>query len=137
MPPSLPARKPTVDPSQCEDPSSCGALTAIPGSPLWLVQTANSRGDYYHETRELWDAATGEYIRRDGARLVRSKTPPPSTDTDTDYAGLRVSTSGVLAHGGAVFDAAKVHYAPRDPEAATHSCGWVGGGWRIKGPTDR
>jgi hypothetical protein len=137
VPPATPKKKPRVDEEQCsEDPETCGALTAIPASPLWLVQTANSRGDYYHETRTLWDPATGEYLRRDGARLVRSKTPP-STDADTDYGGLRASPSGVLSFGGAVFDAAKVHYAPQDPpDGQSISCGFTGGGWRIAGPTD-
>ena len=101
VPPAMPKKKPAVDKKQCtEDPEACGTLTAIPASPLWLVQTANSRGDYYHETRTLWDPATGEFLRHDGARLVRSKTPPP-TDADTDYAGLRASPSGVLSFGGA------------------------------------
>jgi hypothetical protein len=138
MPPAMPKRKPTVDPKQCEDRSTCGALTAIPASPLWLVQTANSRGDYYHETRELWDPATGEYVHRDRAKLVRSKAPPPDTGGGTDYGGLRVSPAGTFTFGGAVFDAAKVHHAPRDQGDMTPtSCGWAGGGWRIAGPTDR
>lgn len=137
VPPAMPKKKPRVDKEQCtEDPETCGTLTAIPASPLWLVQTANSRGDYYHETRTLWDPATGEFVRRDGARLVRSRTPPPPSDADTDHGGLRASPSGVLSFGGAVFDAAKVHYAPQDPDAASISCGFTDGGWRIPGPTD-
>lgn len=138
VPPATPKKKPRVDRAQCsEDPAACGTLTAIPASPLWLVQTANSRGDFYHETRTLWDPATGEFLRQDGDRLVRSRTPPPSTDADTDYAGLLVSPSGALSFGGAVFDVAKVHYAPQDrPDAASISCGFTDGGWRIPGPTD-
>lgn len=138
-PPAPPARKPAVDRRQCEDRSTCGALTAIPGSPLWLVQTANSRGDYYHETRELWDPATGEYVRQSGARLARTRAAPPDTTGGTDYRGLRVSPAGALSYGGAVFDAARVHYAPpagSDSDGEALSCGWAGGGWRIAGPTD-
>lgn len=137
MPPAMPKQKPTVDAKQCEDRSTCGALTAMPASPLWLVQTANSRGDFYHETRELWDPSTGKYLRVDGARLVWSKTPPPSDVTATDHGGLRVSPAGHLTFGGAVFDSSKVYYAPRVPEEhSATSCGWAGGGWRIAGPTD-
>jgi hypothetical protein len=138
MPPAMPKTNPTVDRTRCtEDASRCGTLTAIPASPLWLVHIANSRGDYYHETRALWDPATGEYLHRDGARLVRAKTPPPYGTADTDYGGLRVSPRGTFTFGGAVFDAAKVYYAPRDPDAwDARSCGWTGGGWRIPGPTD-
>ena len=136
-PPAMPKKKPTVDKKRCEDTSSCGALTAIPASPLWLVQTANSRGDFYHETRTLWDPATGEYVRRDGAKLVRSKALPAAGDADSDYGGLRVSPTGVLTIDGAIFDGAKVHYATKSAEAGVPtSCGWVGGGWRIPGPTD-
>jgi hypothetical protein len=138
MPPAMPKTQPTVDRTRCtEDASRCGTLTAIPASPLWLVHIANSRGDYYHETRALWDPATGEYLHRDGARLVRAKTPPPYGTADTDYGGLRVSPRGTFTFDGAVFDAAKVYYAPRDPDAwDARSCGWTGGGWRIPGPTD-
>jgi hypothetical protein len=136
-PPAMPKKKPTIDKKRCEDTSSCGALTAIPASPLWLVHTANSRGDFYHETRTLWDPATGEYVRRDGARLVRSKALPAVGDAETDYGGLRVSPAGVLTIDGAIFDGAKVHYAPKSTQAGVPiSCGWVGGGWRIPGPTD-
>lgn len=139
MPPPMPKKKPTVDRKQCtEDASRCGQLTAIPASPLWLVHTANSRGDYYHETRELWDPATGEYVRPGGGKLVRTKKPPAGTGGESDYRGMRVSPSGVLSHGGAVFDAAKVYYQPKvtEDDGAPVSCGWVGGGWRIAGPTD-
>lgn len=137
MPPGEPKHKPALDRRRCtEDPSRCGELTALPGSPLWLVHTANSRGDYYHETRELWDPATGEYVRRDGARLVRSKRPAPAGAPGTDHGGMRISTSGVLSFEGAVFDGGKVHHAPQASHGSPISCGWAGGGWRIAGPTD-
>lgn len=137
MPPGEPKHKPALDRRRCaEDPSRCGELTALPGSPLWLVHTANSRGDYYHETRELWDPATGEYVRRDSARLVRSKRPAPADAPGTDHGGMRISTSGVLSFEGAVFDGGKVHHAPQARHGSPVSCGWAGGGWRIAGPTD-
>ena len=137
VPPVMPKRKPTVAPKQCTDQPTCGTLTAIPGSPLWLVETANSRGDFYHQTRELWDPSAGEYVRPDGAGLDRSKTPARDGMPDaTDYGGMRVSPSGTLTHDGYVFDAAKVHYAPKKPDESPLSCGWASGGWRIPGPTD-
>ena len=141
MPPAPPKQKPTVDRKQCHGASICGELVAIPASPWWLVKTALNSGGYYSETRDLWDPATGEYLRRDGAKLVRSKAVPPSTDDDghTDYAGLRVSPTGLLAFGGAVFDTAKVHYAPRphaDFDVTPVSCGFLGGDWRVPGPSD-
>jgi hypothetical protein len=137
VPPVPPKRKPATDPERCTELTSCGTLIAIPGSPLWLVITGNSRGDYYHETRELWDPATGEYVRRDGARLARSKALPPEDGARSDYRGMRVSPAGVLSDDGAVFDAAKVHYAPPDSDdSGSTSCGWATGGWRIAGPSD-
>jgi hypothetical protein len=137
MPPAVPKQKPPFDKKQCADRSTCGALTAIPGSALWLVQTGNSRGDYYHETRELWDPSTGDLVRRDGARMVRTKKPPAASSEDTDYGGLRVSPGGAFTRGGAVFDATKVYYTPKEePGDSARSCGWARGGWRIPGPTD-
>lgn len=138
VPPAMPKKKPTVNKKRCEeDAATCGSLTAIPASPLWLVQTANSRGDFYHETRDLWDPATGEFLRRDGAKLVRTKTAPPTNiDAETSYAGMRVSPAGALSLSGAVFDASKVHFVPKGAEGLSSSCGWANGGWRITGPTD-
>ena len=137
MPPTPPKRKPATDPEQCTELTSCGTLIAIPASPLWLVITGNSRGDYYHESRELWDPATGEYVRRDGSRIARTKAVPAESGRSTDYRGMRVSPTGVLSHDGAVFDATKVHYAPPGPaDSDGASCGWAAGGWRIPGPSD-
>src|SRR5690606_30619794 len=42
VPPATPKQQPVVDRKLCvEEPTTCGALTAIPASPLWLVQTSN------------------------------------------------------------------------------------------------
>ncbi len=73
VPPAPPKRKPGDRPGGVPDPRSVRLADRAPRGPLWLVVTGNDRGDYYHESRELWDPATGEYLRRDGARLVRSK----------------------------------------------------------------
>ena len=134
MPPAMPSRKPVVPRKQCnEDPESCGSLFAIPSSPLWLVVTGNSRGDYYHESRELWDPRTGEFVRQAGDKIVRSKVSS-NTESTGDYAGLRV-WNGTLSHAGVVFDDAKVVYAPKAVDVTPTSCGFTTGGWRIKGPT--
>ncbi len=126
--PAKVTRKPVVDRKACtEDATRCGELTAVPASPLWLVTTGNSRGDFYHEDRDLWDPATGEFlaVTAKGA-LVRSKKPP----TNGDYAELRVSLDGVLSTAGLVFDATHVIYAPTGDW--TRTCGWSSG-WRIAG----
>lgn len=133
MPPIAPT-PPKIDRAQCtEDEGSCGELTAIPANPLWLVITANSRGDFFHEDRELWDPATGEFLRVEGAKLVRTKAIPTKGGAH-DYGGLRAAPSGALSYRGAVFDARTVLYAARE-DAKT--CGFVPeGGWRIAGASD-
>ncbi len=121
---------PEVDRARCsEDPEQCGELTAVPAQSLWLVVTDNSRGDYFHQSRSLWDPATGEFLRVVDGKLERA--PEVPADASTDYGGLRVSPAG-MSIDGVVFDATHVIYRPRD-EGIT--CGWASGGWRIPGPT--
>jgi hypothetical protein len=135
-PPTQPPPKPpTVPQIGCnENPDRCGALDAVPGTNLWLVTTENGRGDYFHETRELWDPATGEYVRVTPAGIRRTKSvPDPHTpDGSSDYGGLRVSPAG-LSYSGFVFDARRVIYVPKEQGT---TCGWASGGWRVPGPTD-
>ncbi|MDB4962580.1 MAG: hypothetical protein JWP01_2579 [Myxococcales bacterium] len=129
VPPKAP-KAPKVPKAQCsEEPGDCGELTALPGSSLWLVTTANSRGDFYSETRELYDPATGEFVRFTGTALERAKT---SLGEGPDWQDLRISPTGTLAYQGAVFTPTKVvHGAPLDD--GNSSCGWATGGWRIAG----
>jgi hypothetical protein len=128
MPPTAP-KPPAIDKSKCTDmPDDCGKLVAIPGSSLWLVTTANSRGDYFHETRELWDPATGEFLAVTAKAVTRSKQPAGEGDQSTDFAGMRLAPSG-MSFDGFVFDPKHVIYAPK-PSGRT--CGWSNGGWRIK-----
>jgi hypothetical protein len=129
VPPKAP-KAPKVPKAQCsEEPGDCGKLIAIPGSSLWLVTTANSRGDFYSETRELYDPATSELIRFTGTALERSKT---SVGEGPDWEDLRISPSGAFTYLGAVFDKTKViHGAALDE--SVRSCGWANGGWRIAG----
>lgn len=134
VPPATPAKKPAVSRKPCtEAPEDCGTLTAIPSSPLWLVVTGNGRGDYFHESRELWDPRTGEFLQPQGAKLVRSKRVI-DPDAGGDYGGLRVS-NGTLTYEGAVFDDTKIIFTPKDADVTPSSCGFTGGGWRIPGPT--
>ena len=128
LPPVKPAAVPPVDRAACiEDPARCGELTAIPGSALWLVTTANSRGDYYHESRELWDPVANELIAIAQGALVRTKVP---SGANADYAGLRIATSGLLSIDGVVFAPDRVVYAVAGDGGMT--CGWTDG-WRMHG----
>lgn len=131
VPPKPPA-PPALDASKCSDmPERCGQLTAIPGSPLWLVVTGNSRGDYYHESRELYDPAAQAFVRIDGGKLVRAKTPVGEDAPEFDV--LRSSPGGVMSMHGVVFDTTRVLYAPKD---TGRTCGFSSGGWRVGGPRD-
>lgn len=132
--PVKPPRKPAVPRERCgEEPELCGTLIAIPSSPLWLVVTANSRGDFYHEGRELWDRRTGEFIQLDSGALVRSKRPA-AVEVVGSFAGLRVR-DGKLSHEGMVFDDARMFYSPKVDEMLPISCGFTTGSWRVPGPT--
>jgi hypothetical protein len=127
-----PPTPPAIDRTRCnENPDQCGELTAVPGQPVWLVVTDNSRGDYFHETRELWEPATGEFVRVADHKILRSLQVPSATAPSTDYGGLRVAPSG-LSIDGTVFDTTHVIYAPKEGGV---TCGWASGGWRIPGPT--
>ena len=129
MPPTLP-QPPALDRGKCTaDKERCGQLTAIPGSPLWLVVTANSRGDYYHESRELWDPSAKAFVRINGGNLARAK--DPQGEDGPEFDGLRSSPAGLLSLSGIVFDATHVLYAPQE---SGRTCGFASGGWRVGGP---
>lgn len=56
-PPKLPVKA-----SRCEvSPDMCGRASYVGGKRLWWVVTANSRGDFYHEDRELYDSKDKSY----------------------------------------------------------------------------
>jgi hypothetical protein len=138
--PPAPARAvaaPNVDRAACVvNPSECGKVIALGASSLVLVVTANDRGDYYDETRELWDPASSKFVRfADDGKLVR-ESKPTTSDVET-YAGMRVAVDGTLTYRGVVFDARGVIRAPVTSEQleAARSCGFARGGWRVAGPT--
>ncbi len=131
---SAPKSVPPVDPKACEEiPDDCGKLQAIPWSPLWLVTTGNSRGDYFHETRALWDPSASAFVRVDGPRLVHEVKPTPPRQGAAGFAGMRVSPRGLLSRAGFVFDASKVHFAPAGDGL---TCGFSDGGVRLGGHDD-
>jgi hypothetical protein len=120
---------PHIDAAAClAEPAACGTLTQIPGSPLWLVQTANSRGDFYHASYQLWDPATAEFLTYDSGAIVRSKQAAPTSDYDS-FAGLAIAAhGGTMSIGGYVFDGTHVLF---QPAGLALSCGLAGGGWRM------
>src|SRR5262249_49443689 len=104
-------------------------LTVIPGTSLWLVETGNSRGDYYHETRELWDPAARAFVRVRDGKIERDS--DASDDDVGESSGLRGSPTGVMSMRAVVFDGTPILYWPKD---TGEPCGFAGGGWRVPGP---
>jgi hypothetical protein len=83
--------KVTVDRSKCEEePDDCGTTAAIPGTDLQLVVTGNSRGDYFHEDLQLYDAKTGMFMLLSDPTKT-SKTPHPEAE---ELSRLYVAGSG-------------------------------------------
>lgn len=119
-------------PDRCYLTGTCGALAPVAGSPLWLVETADDRGDATTQVRELWDPTTREFVRLSRGGLQRSReVPAPEAGVAVSYAGLRSSPAGRMSFDGYVFDARRVIFAPTHDRAM--SCGWSNGGWRTSG----
>ena len=58
-PPPPPPPVVKVDDSECKaDPEDCGTLQYAGGGRLWWVTTENDSGDFYYETKQLYDATT-------------------------------------------------------------------------------
>lgn len=128
-PPAELPRVSAADPATCREiPEDCGAARPLPGTPYWLVVTSNSRGDYFHQSEQLYDPRSREFLDpRTGAR-----SPAPRAGGDVE--GLHVSGSGeafMIEGRVATFDGAVVF---EHPGAAP--CGWPGGGYRVGGPRE-
>jgi hypothetical protein len=125
-----PLRVAGVPDSRCaEEPDSCGRATPLAGTAYWLVVIDNARGDFFHETRSLYDPATRQFFRADDP-AVRS----PAVIDGAAVEGLYVSPSGAGgAIGGRVVDFRR-GVVWQSEEA--NVCGWLGGGYRVGGPRD-
>jgi hypothetical protein len=118
----------TVPREPCgEAPEDCGSATRLPGTPYWLVVVANSRGDFFHETRQLYDPEQAEFFDPREPK-VRSRQPlagsgetfvprwvSPSGELGLDDDTLVRLEGGILASG------------------FSEVCGFWGGGWEIDG----
>jgi len=80
-PPAPPVVK--VDKSGCLDyPDACGTVSYAGGERLWWVTTANDRGDFFYETRQLYDAKTKRWWIPE--KDTWTKTPPSDEDSTGD-----------------------------------------------------
>lgn len=142
-PPTPPAKprgvKPNVDGVFCyANKATCGDLRAIPGSTLWWVGTADLREmEWHREMRDLWDAKEQQFINVKGGQLVKSKRPAGmELGRSMQVEGLRISTAGVFAVDGYVFDGTTLYYGPKDEKALEKNaaCGFASGGFRVPVP---
>lgn len=142
-PPTPPAKprgvKPSTDGVFCyANKATCGDLRAIPGSTLWWVGTADLRElEWHREMRDLWDAKEQQFINVKGGQLLKSKRPAGmELGRSMQVEGLRVSTAGVFAIDGYVFDGATLYYGPKDEKALEKNaaCGFASGGFRVPVP---
>lgn len=128
-PPAELPRVSAADPAACHEvPEDCGSARPLPGTPYWLVVTSNGRGDYFHQSEQLYDPRSREFI--DPRTGARSPTPREGGDVE----GLQVSRSGeafMIEGRVATFDGT-VLFEHRDAAP----CGWVGGGYRVGGPRE-
>lgn len=129
-------KKPAVDGYFCyANKSTCGDLIALPGTTLWWVGTSDLREmEWHREMRDLWDAKAEQYVNVKDGKLLRSHRPAGmELGRAMQSDGLRISTSGVFAVEGFVFDGAAVYYAPKDEKTLEKNaaCGFAGGGFRV------
>lgn len=79
------APKVEVDSTRCDaDPEACGTASYVGGGRIWSVVTDNSRGDFFHETAQLYDTKSSEFWQPEGD--VRSAKAPadPGDSTPVD-----------------------------------------------------
>lgn len=127
-----PERSPTptavthVPKTNCEEePDECGKARRLLGTPLWLVVVENSRGDFYHETEQLHDPATHEFIDAlDPTR--RSAMPLELQDESEAFMPTWVSPSGTMLSDHARLVQLGSGVVAKDLEG---SCGFWGGGF--------
>jgi len=73
------APKVAIDRSRCdENPEDCGTARYLGGSRLWQVVTDNSRGDFYHETTQLYDSKAAVFWNPE----TDQRSPNAATDED-------------------------------------------------------
>lgn len=127
-PPARALPRVPVDSAACEAiPSACGSVRLVFGTHLWLVVTANSRGDYFHQAWQLYDPRAKQFVDPRRSPPRRSSAPlkdPPPLD------GMLVSPSGeAYTRGGQVVSFGKGTVY----QGANVACGWIGGGWKMSG----
>jgi hypothetical protein len=119
-----PERVRTVPRGPCtEIPEDCGTATRLAGTPYWRVVVANGRGDFFHETHQLYDPEAAEFF---DPRDPKARSRQPLAGSGETFVPTWVSPSGALAldHDVLVrFDEGIV------ASGFDRVCGFWGGGW--------
>ena len=131
----LPAVK-SVDRGACSAaPEECGKASPLPAGRYWLVVTANSRGDFYHESKQLYDPKAKRFVNLSKTPPVRTPIPLGDAPSISD-AWLSSDGNALLRRDGTIIDFEKGVIGSKDSKAsrAQRGCGWIGGGFWIGGP---
>ena len=118
----------TVPREPCsEAPEDCGSATRLAGTPYWLVVVANSRGDFFHETRQLYDPKEAEFF---DPRDPKERSRQPLAGSGDTFVPRWVSPSRELGLGE---DALVRLEGGIVASGFSEACGFWGGGWEIDG----
>lgn len=114
----------TVPRDACEEsPEDCGTATRVPGTAFWEVVVSNSRGDFFHETSQLYDPVAKVFFDPTSAT---ARSPKPLENEP--FMPTWISPSGTLAVDGQVLVKLSGGTVATDLEGA---CGFWGGGWEL------
>ena len=115
--PAAPARVAAPETAGQAAPEDCGTSVPVPGTDLLAVVVANSRGDFHHEARALYDPASERFL--DNLRTTLATSAPP--------VGLDPMPPLRILPGGRFWltPTALVDRAHGVAVQAEHACGWT------------
>lgn len=102
-------------------PEECGKARRLPGTPYWQVVVSNSRGDFYHESRGLYDPVEKVFF---DPKDATARSPKPVSDEP--FLPTWVSPSGERAMDDSTLVKLAGGTLATDMNGA---CGFWGGGW--------
>jgi hypothetical protein len=116
----------TVPREPCEEaPEDCGKPERLPGTPYWLVVVANSRGDFFYESRQLYDPEAAVFF---DPKDPETRSPRPIAGVGEPFVPTWVSPSGKLGLGDDMLvelDGGVL------ATGFSGVCGFWGGGWEV------
>jgi hypothetical protein len=107
-----------------DDPEGCGEANRI-SETIWRVVVSNAQGDYFHQDEQFYDSTSKEFIHSDTA----ARSPLPHQQSSIWGFLVSPTRTHALSYNALI----SFHGGPAISFEGT-ACGWVGGGFRIKGP---